>query len=84
MSELDKAGPSPSANRGAADAGTPTIGLNIELPLEQAPNPYITPKLCFQFHYFAIRKCTFSCATTRWWPFPAASEPAAPGEKRQP
>ena len=48
-----------AANRGAADAGGKSIGLNIVLPGEQKPNPYITPKLCFQFHYFAIRKMHF-------------------------
>ncbi len=45
-----------AANRGAHEAGTPSIGMNITLPHEQAPNPYITPDLNFQFHYFAIRK----------------------------
>lgn len=45
-----------AANRGAHEAGVPSIGMNIVLPFEQAPNPYITPDLCFQFHYFAIRK----------------------------
>ncbi|MGD8756463.1 MAG: TIGR00730 family Rossman fold protein, partial [Desulfobacterales bacterium] len=45
-----------AANRGAHEAGIPSIGMNIVLPFEQAPNPYITPELCFQFHYFAIRK----------------------------
>jgi uncharacterized protein (TIGR00730 family) len=45
-----------AANRGASEAGAPTIGFNIALPHEQAPNPYITPDLCFQFHYFAMRK----------------------------
>ena len=45
-----------AANRGAHDAGIPSIGMNIVLPFEQAPNPYITPELSFQFHYFAIRK----------------------------
>jgi len=45
-----------AANRGAFDAGAPSIGFNISLPLEQAPNPYITPELSFQFHYFAMRK----------------------------
>ena len=45
-----------AANRGALEEGGPTIGHNITLPHEQAPNPYITPDLCFQFHYFAIRK----------------------------
>lgn len=48
-----------AANRGAAETGAQTIGLNIVLPMEQAPNPYITPELCFQFHYFAIRKMHF-------------------------
>uniref|UniRef100_UPI003BEF0311 LOG family protein n=1 Tax=Burkholderia arboris TaxID=488730 RepID=UPI003BEF0311 len=45
-----------AANRGACERGAPSIGFNIELPREQAPNPYITPNLCFRFHYFAIRK----------------------------
>jgi len=45
-----------AANRGAHEAGIPSIGMNIVLPYEQAPNPYITPELTFQFHYFAIRK----------------------------
>ena len=45
-----------AANRGAHEAGIPSIGMNIVLPFEQAPNPYITPELTFQFHYFAIRK----------------------------
>ena len=45
-----------AANRGASEAGALTIGLNIVLPHEQMPNPYITPSLNFQFHYFAIRK----------------------------
>jgi len=48
-----------AANRGAADAGGESIGLNITLPHEQKPNSYITPALCFQFHYFAIRKMHF-------------------------
>jgi uncharacterized protein (TIGR00730 family) len=48
-----------AANRGAADVGAESIGLNIVLPREQAPNPYITPALCFQFHYFALRKLHF-------------------------
>jgi hypothetical protein len=48
-----------AANRGAADAGAKSIGLNITLPHEQVPNPYITPSLCFQFKYFAIRKMHF-------------------------
>lgn len=48
-----------AANRGAADVNGKSIGLNIVLPGEQKPNPYITPELCFQFHYFAIRKMHF-------------------------
>lgn len=48
-----------AGNRGAADAGGKSVGLNISLPAEQAPNPYITPELCFQFHYFAMRKMHF-------------------------
>jgi len=48
-----------AANRGAHDVGALSIGMNIVLPFEQAPNPYITPSLCFQFHYFAIRKMHF-------------------------
>lgn len=48
-----------AANRGAYDAGMPSIGLNISLPMEQSPNPYISPELCFQFHYFAVRKMHF-------------------------
>ncbi|HHJ39274.1 MAG: cytochrome D ubiquinol oxidase subunit II [Methylothermaceae bacteria B42] len=48
-----------AANRGAFDVGAKTVGLNITLPHEQFPNPYITPELCFQFHYFALRKMHF-------------------------
>ncbi len=48
-----------AGNRGAADAGGISIGLNIVLPHEQAPNEYVTPDLCFNFHYFAIRKMHF-------------------------
>lgn len=48
-----------AGNRGAQDAGGVSIGLNIVLPHEQAPNPYVTPDLCFNFHYFAIRKMHF-------------------------
>ena len=48
-----------AANRGARDVGAKTVGLNIELPHEQYPNPYITHGLCFNFHYFAIRKMHF-------------------------
>jgi len=45
-----------AANRGAFDVGAESVGLNIELPHEQYPNPYVTPDLCFRFHYFALRK----------------------------
>jgi uncharacterized protein (TIGR00730 family) len=48
-----------AANRGASETGGRSIGLNIILPMEQHPNPYITPELCFQFHYFALRKMHF-------------------------
>lgn len=48
-----------AANRGAYDVGAKSIGLNIHLPHEQYPNPYITPDLCFRFHYFAVRKLHF-------------------------
>ena len=48
-----------AGNRGAADAGGKSIGLNIVLPHEQAPNRYVTPELCFNFHYFGIRKMHF-------------------------
>ncbi len=48
-----------AGNRGAFDVGGKSIGLNIVLPHEQQPNPYITPELCFQFHYFALRKMHF-------------------------
>ncbi len=48
-----------AANRGAADAGAESVGLNIVLPFEQRPNQYITPYLCFNFHYFALRKLHF-------------------------
>jgi len=48
-----------AANRGAAEAGAPSIGFNIRLPHEQKPNPYITPGLAFSFRYFALRKMHF-------------------------
>ena len=48
-----------AANRGAFDVGAKSVGLNISLPHEQYPNPYITPDLCFSFHYFALRKLHF-------------------------
>jgi uncharacterized protein (TIGR00730 family) len=48
-----------AANRGAFDVGAKSVGLNISLPHEQYPNPYVAPELCFRFHYFALRKLHF-------------------------
>jgi uncharacterized protein (TIGR00730 family) len=48
-----------AANRGSFDVGVKSVGLNITLPHEQFPNPYVTPELCFSFHYFALRKLHF-------------------------
>ncbi|HEY4055017.1 MAG TPA: TIGR00730 family Rossman fold protein [Kofleriaceae bacterium] len=59
-----------AANRGAADAGGRTIGLNIGLPHEQRPNPYITPELSFEFHYFFMRKLWFAHLARAFVAFP--------------
>ncbi|MFK4823705.1 LOG family protein [Paenochrobactrum sp. BZR 588] len=59
-----------AGNRGAQDVGAPSIGLNIVLPHEQAPNLYVTPELCFNFHYFAIRKMHFLMRAKAFAVFP--------------
>jgi uncharacterized protein (TIGR00730 family) len=59
-----------AANRGAMDAGAPSVALNISLPREQKPNPYVTPELCFQFHYFALRKMHFAMRAKALIAFP--------------
>lgn len=59
-----------AANRGAYDAGAHTVGLNILLPREQFPNPYVTPDLCFRFHYFALRKLHLLLRATALVAFP--------------
>jgi uncharacterized protein (TIGR00730 family) len=59
-----------AGNRGAVDAGGHSIGLNIVLPFEQAPNAYVSPELCFNFHYFAIRKMHFLMRATAICVFP--------------
>lgn len=59
-----------AANRGAYDAGAPTIGYNITLPREQEPNPYTTPDLTFRFHYFAMRKMHFAMRAAALVVFP--------------
>jgi uncharacterized protein (TIGR00730 family) len=59
-----------AANRGACDVGAKSIGLNITLPREQYPNPYITPELCFSFHYFAMRKLHFALRARALVAFP--------------
>lgn len=59
-----------AGNRGAADAGAPSIGLNIMLPHEQAPNRFVTPELSFNFHYFAIRKMHFMMRAKAFAIFP--------------
>lgn len=59
-----------AANRGAFEVGAPSIGFNISLPHEQAPNPYITPELTFSFHYFAMRKMHFAMRASALAVFP--------------
>ena len=59
-----------AANRGAWESGAKSIGLNITLPHEQDPNPYITPELCFQFHYFSLRKMHFMMRSKALVAFP--------------
>lgn len=59
-----------AANRGASEAGAKTIGLNITLPREQYPNPYLSPELCFQFNYFALRKLHFMLRARALLAFP--------------
>jgi uncharacterized protein (TIGR00730 family) len=59
-----------AANRGAHDAGAPSIGFNIQLPHEQQPNAYTTPDLTFQFHYFAMRKMHFAMRAAALVVFP--------------
>lgn len=59
-----------AGNRGAAEVGAPSIGLNIVLPHEQAPNEFVTPELSFNFHYFAIRKMHFMMRAKAFVVFP--------------
>src|SRR5215469_15867857 len=59
-----------AANRGAYDANGKTVGLNIGLPFEQFPNPYITPELSFEFHYFFMRKFWFAYLSKALVAFP--------------
>ncbi len=59
-----------AANRGAYDAGAPSIGFNITLPMEQEPNSYSTPDLTFRFHYFAMRKMHFAMRAAALVVFP--------------
>ena len=69
-----------AANRGAADVGQESIGLNIVLPHEQAPNSYITPELCFNFHYFAMRKMHFAMRANALVVVPEDVTEVKPGE----
>ena len=59
-----------AANRGAHDAGAPSVGFNITLPMEQEPNAYSTPDLTFRFHYFAMRKMHFAIRASALVVFP--------------
>ena len=59
-----------AANRGAMEAGAPSVALNISLPHEQKPNPYVTPDLSFKFHYFALRKMHFAMRAQALIAFP--------------
>ncbi|MES1158905.1 MAG: TIGR00730 family Rossman fold protein [Terricaulis silvestris] len=59
-----------AANRGASEAGAPSVGYNIQLPMEQEPNPYMTPALTFNFHYFAMRKMHFAMRANALVVFP--------------
>jgi predicted Rossmann-fold nucleotide-binding protein len=64
-----------AANRGAFDVGAISVGLNINLPHEQYPNPYITPDLCMRFHYFALRKMHLLQRAKAWSPSRAGTAP---------
>jgi uncharacterized protein (TIGR00730 family) len=59
-----------AVNRGACDVGAKSIGLNITLPQEEYPNPYVSPELCFSFHYFAMRKLHFALRARALVAFP--------------
>ena len=72
-----------AGNRGAADVGAKSIGLNIVLPHEQAPNEYVTPELCFNFHYFAIRKMHFLMRARVIAVFPPHQRPDYEPSKRR-
>jgi predicted Rossmann-fold nucleotide-binding protein len=72
-----------AANRGAQDEGADSIGLNIVLPHEQLPNPYVTPSLSFQFHYFALRKMHFLLRARAVAVFPGGGEFRGAGRGRR-
>ncbi len=59
-----------AANRGASEAGAPSVGFNITLPVEQQPNPYTTPELTFRFHYFGMRKMHLAMRANALMVFP--------------